>query len=182
MPTNEIKKDAREGKGTVPSLEHKWDKAKGASKKSTGKSDDWALTNYIYQKERDASVTASSRLLASAESEIREAIYKQDSVPMGRPFPLVVHFNGSTVPFMAVIAKVPSASEQQRGILSKVALTTVKWGLLLKGSPKCWIAISYELNGRNQLVNGKALPRAIEAHEAKEFFHKCGVPVPAHHE
>jgi hypothetical protein len=65
MPTNEIKKDAREGKGSVPSLEKKWDKAKDASKKSTGESDDWALTNYIYQKERDASVvhTATMRLL-----------------------------------------------------------------------------------------------------------------------
>ena len=67
MPTSEIRKDAREGKGTVPSLEKKWDKAKDASKKSTGKGDDWALTNYIYQKERDASVivNAATRLLAS---------------------------------------------------------------------------------------------------------------------
>jgi hypothetical protein len=67
LPTNEIKKDAREGKGTVKSLEHKWDKAKDASKKSTGKKDDWALTNYIYQKERDASVqlNAANRLEGS---------------------------------------------------------------------------------------------------------------------
>jgi hypothetical protein len=68
MPTNEIKKDAREGKGSVPSLEKKWDKAKDASKKSTGKSDDWALTNYVYQKERDASVmelNATTRLEGS---------------------------------------------------------------------------------------------------------------------
>lgn len=52
MPTNMIKKDAREGHGTVPSLEKKWDKAKDASEKSTGKDDDWALTNYIYQNEK----------------------------------------------------------------------------------------------------------------------------------
>lgn len=70
MPTNEIKKDAREGKGSVPSLERKWDKAKDASKKSTGKDDDWALTNYIYQKERDATVlNASTRLLATVETD-----------------------------------------------------------------------------------------------------------------
>jgi predicted nucleic acid binding AN1-type Zn finger protein len=70
MPTSEIRKDAREGKGSVKSLEKKWDKAKDASKKSTGKDDDWALTNYIYKKERDACVgstelNAASRLLGS---------------------------------------------------------------------------------------------------------------------
>ncbi len=63
MPTNQIKKDAREGKGSTKSLEHKWDKAKDAARKRTGDSDNWALTEYIYQKERDASVEAAARLL-----------------------------------------------------------------------------------------------------------------------
>lgn len=71
MPANQIKHDVKEGKGTTKSLEKKWDKAKDASKKSTGKDDDWALTNYIYQKERDASVqlNAASRLLEAAGKE-----------------------------------------------------------------------------------------------------------------
>lgn len=74
MPTSLIKKDAREGKGTTKNLEKKWDNAKDASKKSTGKGDDWALTNYIYQKMRDSSkskkhasveLNAASRVLAT---------------------------------------------------------------------------------------------------------------------
>lgn len=67
MPVNQIKHDVREGKGTKQSLERDWDKAKDASKKSTGKDDDWALTNYIYQKERDASVelNAAERLMGA---------------------------------------------------------------------------------------------------------------------
>lgn len=54
MPNSMIEKDAREGHGSKESLEKDWDKAKDASKKSTGKDDSWALTNYIYQKEKKA--------------------------------------------------------------------------------------------------------------------------------
>jgi hypothetical protein len=55
MPANQIKHDVKEGKGTKKSLEKKWDRAKKAA--GEGKADDkWALTNYIYQKMRDASV------------------------------------------------------------------------------------------------------------------------------
>lgn len=60
MPTNEIRKDAREGKGTVKSLEKKWDKAKDAAGNGghKGKGQDWALTNYIYNKEKKAASLA----------------------------------------------------------------------------------------------------------------------------
>jgi hypothetical protein len=54
MPNSMIEKDAREGKGSKKSLEKDWDKAKEDSKESTGKDDDWALTNYIYQKRKKA--------------------------------------------------------------------------------------------------------------------------------
>jgi hypothetical protein len=50
MPTSKIKKDAREGKGSVPSLEKKWDKAKGAAGKKGGKQN-WPLTMHIYENE-----------------------------------------------------------------------------------------------------------------------------------
>jgi hypothetical protein len=54
MPNSMIEKDAHEGEGSKKSLEKDWDKAKDTSKKSTGKGDSWALTNYIYQKEKKA--------------------------------------------------------------------------------------------------------------------------------
>jgi hypothetical protein len=68
VPTDMIKKDAREGKGTVKSLEKDWDEAKDAAGKKNGKQQ-WALTNYVYQKEKNAhaSVTATLRLLATSE-------------------------------------------------------------------------------------------------------------------
>lgn len=188
MPTNEIKKDAREGKGSVPGLEHKWDSAKDASKKSTGKDDDWALTNYIYQKERDASVlNAAARLTgtevtASAEDAIREAINAVPHQTIGKPFPVVTQFNGVQVPFMAFISRIANSAEQARGLYTKVILTTVKWGTLMKGGPKCWISDQYELTQKNKLVQAKALPKEMSEHEAEQFFHTCGVPVPPHHQ
>jgi hypothetical protein len=54
MPNNMIDKDAREGQGSKKSLEKDWDDAKKDSKDSTGKGDDWALTNFIYQKRKKA--------------------------------------------------------------------------------------------------------------------------------
>jgi hypothetical protein len=83
MPANQIKHDVKEGKGTTKSLEKKWDKAKDASKKSTGKDDDWALTNFIYQKERDASVqlNAAARLAATVESDAAS----KEKLPGTRP-------------------------------------------------------------------------------------------------
>lgn len=184
MPTNEIKKDAREGKGTVPSLEKKWDKAKDASKKSTGKGDDWALTNYIYEKERDASVlNAGTRILAAnAGDAIRDAIAKAPHSPIKKPFPIVAHFNGTSVPFLAYIARVATGPEQARGLLTRITLTTIRWGLLVKGHPKCWIASQYTLTGKNELVEAGGLPKSVGQHEAEHFFHQCGVPVPPHHE
>jgi hypothetical protein len=49
MPNQMIKKDAREGKGSTKQLEKKWDRAKDAAGKDKGEQN-WALTNYIYQK------------------------------------------------------------------------------------------------------------------------------------
>lgn len=64
MPNSMINKDAREGKGSKPALEHKWDKAKDAAGTEDG-DQNWALTNYIYQKEKKASVlNAALRLVA----------------------------------------------------------------------------------------------------------------------
>lgn len=74
MPTNMIKKDAREGKGTVKSLEKKWDKAKDAAGKKDGKQN-WALTNYIYQRQTKGNImpelNAASRLKASVEVDAK---------------------------------------------------------------------------------------------------------------
>jgi len=71
MPANQIKHDVKEGKGTKESLEKKWDEAKDAAEKSDP-DDKWALTNYIYQKKRDASViktNAAARLKATSRSK-----------------------------------------------------------------------------------------------------------------
>jgi hypothetical protein len=50
MPTSKIKKDAREGRGSVPGLEHKWDKAKKSVEHSNGGSDNWPETMSVYKK------------------------------------------------------------------------------------------------------------------------------------
>lgn len=68
MPNSMIDKDVREGRGSKESLEKDWDKAKTDSKDSTGKGDDWALTNYIYQKRKKAH----SSVVASAVPRILE--------------------------------------------------------------------------------------------------------------
>jgi hypothetical protein len=69
MPSNLIKHDVKEGKGSKKTLEKKWDRAKKIAKKGAkNPKDSWALTTYIYEKMRDskkgkkkskASVTAS---------------------------------------------------------------------------------------------------------------------------
>lgn len=68
MPNALIKKDSKRGKGSVKSLEKKWDRAKGAAGEKNGKQN-WALTNYIYQKMRDSKhasvqLNAATRLLS----------------------------------------------------------------------------------------------------------------------
>jgi hypothetical protein len=71
MPNSMINKDAREGKGSKKSLEHKWNKAKDAAGKKDGEQN-WALTNYIYQQEKKASTiktNATARLKATARSK-----------------------------------------------------------------------------------------------------------------
>ncbi|MNK66426.1 hypothetical protein D3C87_857440 [compost metagenome] len=60
MPNSMIQKDAREGKGSKQALEKKWDRAKGAAGTEGGEQN-WALTNYIYQK-----MTASPDLVLRA--------------------------------------------------------------------------------------------------------------------
>lgn len=116
---------------------------------------------------------------ASAEEAIREAVNNAPHKPIGKPFPVVTKFNGRTVPFLALISKLPSGAEQQRGILSKVYLSTVKWGVLVKGHEPTWIEDKYILDGKNNFkYNG--LPRQIDEHEAKEFFHAVGLPMPHH--
>lgn len=63
-----INKDVREGKGSKQKLEKDWDESKDAAGTKGGKQN-WALTNYIYQKKKgaSASVTATLRLAASLE-------------------------------------------------------------------------------------------------------------------
>jgi hypothetical protein len=126
-------------------------------------------------------LVASHQVQASAEQAIREAINSAPHQHLGKPFPIVVHYNGVTLPFMAYIARIANPAEQSRGLKTKVTLTTVKWGLLLKGHPKTWISTQYELDGKDNLKPSKSLPKEIDEHEAEQFFHTCGVPVPAHH-
>lgn len=67
MPTNYIKKLAKEGKGTVPALERKWEDAKDQAAKA-GHKDNFAYITEIFQNMVGASVIplqAKSRLIAS---------------------------------------------------------------------------------------------------------------------
>lgn len=115
----------------------------------------------------------------AAEDAIRESVNSAPHKPVGKPFPVVTKFNGRTVPFFATIVKLPSGSEQSRGILSKIYLSTVKWGVLLKGDPPTWIEDKYVLDGKNNLKpNG--LPTSISEDDAKAFFHAVGLPMPHH--
>lgn len=125
-------------------------------------------------------INAAHRLIAaSAEDALREAINNAPNQHIGKPFPVVTHFNGVTVPFMAYITRIANSAEQMRGSFTKVTLTTVKWGLLIKGLPKCWIAAHYILDQKNRLKES-GLPSRIEDHEAEKFFRDCGIPVPPH--
>lgn len=63
MPANQIKHDAREGKGTVKSLEKKWDRAKDAAGKKGGEQN-WALTNHIYQNMKKSKGSAEDKDLS----------------------------------------------------------------------------------------------------------------------
>lgn len=70
MPTAFIKKLSKEGKGTVPELEKKWDDAKEIAKKE-GADDVYALTTSIFKKMIKAApvqINAARRLLAGRET------------------------------------------------------------------------------------------------------------------
>lgn len=55
MPTNLIKHDVKEGKGSKKSLEKKWDRAKGIAKKGAkNKKNPWPLAVHIYENMRDS--------------------------------------------------------------------------------------------------------------------------------
>ncbi|QRE00247.1 hypothetical protein [Burkholderia phage BCSR5] len=70
MPSNQIKHDVKEGKGTKKSLEKKWNRAEKIGKKGAkDKKNPWPLVQHIYQNMRDskkASVQAGTRLQLSA--------------------------------------------------------------------------------------------------------------------
>ncbi len=64
MPTPYIKKLAKEGKGSVQSLERKWEDAKAAAEKQ-GKADNYAIVTTIFKSMVGAKLEASSRLRAT---------------------------------------------------------------------------------------------------------------------
>lgn len=69
MPTSKIKKDARDGKGTVKSLEKKWKKAEDAAGKDHGEQN-WPLTMHIYKNmthQASLHIEAAQRLIATAK-------------------------------------------------------------------------------------------------------------------
>jgi len=70
MPNNIIKHDVKQGKGSKKSLEHKWKDAEDKAKKSSGKKEPYALTNYIYHKMTGSTkVEAALRLVAVSKME-----------------------------------------------------------------------------------------------------------------
>ena len=74
MPTSKIKKDAREGKGTVKSLEKKWDTAKDAAKKSAkNPKNPWPLAMHIYENETKGTALNAAQRLKAADDLVDEA-------------------------------------------------------------------------------------------------------------
>jgi hypothetical protein len=69
MPTNYIKTLHEQGKGSIQSLEQKWDKAKEAAAKE-GKADNYALITTIFKRMIGASqIEARIRLIATQDRE-----------------------------------------------------------------------------------------------------------------
>lgn len=70
MPTSKIKKDAKDGKGTVKSLEKKWDKAKDAAGEEGGEQN-WPLTMHIYKNmtHQACRLEAVARLIATTKEK-----------------------------------------------------------------------------------------------------------------
>ena len=77
MPNSMIQKDAREGKGSTKSLEKKWDRAKDAAGTKDGEQN-WALTNYIYQKMTSSAFDALPQVEQSAVFRIAAHLAIQD--------------------------------------------------------------------------------------------------------
>lgn len=74
MPTSKIKKDAREGKGSVPSLEKKWDKAKSVTPKKGGKPN-WPEVMSIYE-----NMTKGSSMKLEATARLKTTAAKPETV------------------------------------------------------------------------------------------------------
>lgn len=71
MPNAIINKDSKRGYGSKKKLETDWDEAKDAAGKKGGKQN-WALTNYIYQKKKkhaSLETNAAQRLKATEEEQ-----------------------------------------------------------------------------------------------------------------
>ena len=77
MPTAYIKKLAREGKGSVESLEKKWDEAKSKAKEE-GKAEDYALITHIFQ-----SSLGIANLKAESSTEKANDMASRLSTPIG---------------------------------------------------------------------------------------------------
>jgi hypothetical protein len=86
MPTGYIRKLSKEGKGSVESLEKKWDEAKAAAKKE-GKGENFAYITSIFQKLVHAStkpirIEAMARLRATEEEKPGES-FDDDEFAIG---------------------------------------------------------------------------------------------------
>jgi hypothetical protein len=86
MPTPYLKKLSEQGKGSVPSLEKKWDKAKGIAK-GEGKGDNYGLITHILQNEThtkpkskantmSVKLNAATRLLAAKDDPYNIGVEK----------------------------------------------------------------------------------------------------------
>lgn len=121
-----------------------------------------------------ARVLASTSIsAASAEQAIREAV-NEASYSIGKPFYIKTKFNGVMVPFEAVVNKLPSGSEQARGLKSRVILQTVKRGRLIAGDELSWLMHTFELNGKDQF-KPIGYPKKISDKDAESFLKHFGI-------
>lgn len=112
----------------------------------------------------------------SAEEAIRKAFDARPDRTDNLVVPLKVAFNGVSQEFLAVGGKLPSLSEQQRGLQSTVQLSRLYAGKLLSDMPREILFQAYSLSGRNVLMD-TGLPRKASDEDLKRWAeHGLAVP------
>ncbi len=115
--------------------------------------------------------------LGSAESVLRESIQQSKSNKIGEWFPVrSVLPDGRKLECIAHLGKIPSATQQLKGIKSPVTIIMLTRGSMLAGMPKTVIAKVFQLSGKDQLTH----KTSFEATEVElDLFKKFKLRIPS---